>query len=162
MTARPLSLLLAATVLVALGAAAHAAGSYPPRVAAEHELRRLRSESGAPAADIAARAEAEVAGGRIQRAAELYAQARQAAPRNGFVDRRQCELLLSLGRWEEAVRACNQAMQDGASVPDLRAMVAVMMSGPGTPTVEDVLHATMSAESAVRLLPGLPWGHAAL
>jgi tetratricopeptide (TPR) repeat protein len=133
----------------------------PPPAALPADLLRLADQSQAAAA-LARQGEVAVAAGQLERAVELYRQAGAAAVRNGFTRRRQCELLLALGRRDDALVACRQAVQDGGAVPDLRAEVRALMAGAGPPPVDQVIDALIMAEGAQHLAPGQPWGYAAL
>jgi hypothetical protein len=144
------------------GCRSTAVPSEPLPVPPAHaEVERLHDRSPAAAA-LARRAEAALAAGRLEQAADLYGQVRQAEPRMGFPHRRHCELLTRLGRQEAALAACKLAMQWGAGVPDLRAMVGAIVAAPRPLTVEEVADSHLLATGARRLLPGQPYGYAAL
>ncbi len=130
----------------------------PPVPAAE--LERLDRTSPVARAH-AQRAEEALAAGRVEQAETLYAQAVAAAPRAPLPHRRRCELLTRLGRRDQALKACSEAMQWGGSVYDLRATVAAIVSAPRQLTVDEVVDAQMLAEGARRLMPGQPQAYAA-
>lgn len=137
------------------------AENWPLAPAPPVDVDRLRA--GNPqAADLANQAEAAMAGGRLGDALALYEQAAWLAPRSGLPDRRRCEILTALGRRDSAIDACNLATNYGGSVRDLRATVGAIMSGERPPTSDQVVNAFSMASGAQRLLPGQPYGYAAL
>jgi hypothetical protein len=124
------------------------------------ELQRLEGQNAA-VVGFAQKAEAAIAAGQLDRAADLYAQARQGNPRHGLPHRRHCEVLTRLGRREPALAACKLALQWGAGVADLRAAVGAIVSADRPLTLDEVADATILATGARRLLPGQPHGYAA-
>ena len=132
----------------------------PPPAAAAMEIRRLADEN-PTAGDLAARAEAALASGQVERAVELYREAAAAAPRSGWSTAGSASCS-RLGQRDPALAACRLAVQRGASVPDLRAMVGAIVSAPRLLTVDEVAEARVLASGARRSLPGEPHGYAAL
>ena len=97
----------------------------------------------------------------VERAAELFTQAFAEAPQSELAGRRKCQALTELGRHEEAVRACTDALNEGQSGLTIRAMVGALMSGPNPPTPSEVGFATAYARRLRRLMPQDPWPAAA-
>ena len=137
------------------------AESWPLAPAPPVDVDRFRAAS-PQAGDLASQAEALVAAGRLSEALALYEQAAWLAPHSGFPDRRRCELLIALGQRDRAIEACNLATTYGGSVRDLRATVGAAMAGPGRASSDQVASTFSMATGAQRLLPGQPYGYAAL
>ena len=159
--ARCRSTVVASVFLVGFIDAGNALAEPYPIAAANPVEVKILAEENRPAWELATRAERVLEAGQLEKAADLYAQSRLAAPRSGFVPRRHCELLIALGRKEQAVEACGQALRHGGNVVDLRVNVAALTSGPGLPTVDEIINAIIMADGAQTQLPGKPWGYAA-
>lgn len=97
----------------------------------------------------------------LERAAALFRDASTGARASALAARRYCEALTALGRHDEAISACDEAMARGGKVPDLRAAVGALMSGPNAPTVSEAGRALYFARRATEILPEEPWGYAA-
>jgi len=112
----------ATAALVAFGATA-CRSSRPPSEplppAPAVEVERLNEQSPAAAA-LARKAEAALASGQLEQAAEIYAQAPQAAPQSGMPHRRHCELLTRLGRREPAWRPAPWRCRGARACPTWR------------------------------------------
>jgi hypothetical protein len=147
-----------ATLVLLAAVTARAAVLTPP--AASVEIDRLSAQNPSAGAMVR-RAEGALAAGDVAGAAELYRQARRLAPLSGFADRRHCQMLAELGQRDAAVAACRLALEHGATVLDLRAMVGALMSGPQAPSVADVMDASTMAAGAKRLRSGDVGGYAA-
>lgn len=106
-------------------------------------------------------AEAARRSGKLAEAEALLARARKHADRSPLLARTHCRVLTELGRRDQALEACQQALDTGGSPLDLRATVGALMSGDGSSVLDDLRRATQQAEAARRRMPKEPWGYAA-
>jgi tetratricopeptide (TPR) repeat protein len=99
--------------------------------------------------------------GNTEQALAQFREAGALAPQSALVARRECQALTFLGRRSEAGTACLRAIRSEGSAMDMRAMVAVLMSGNGPPTTSELAQAMRFARSARDTMPQEPWGYAA-
>jgi tetratricopeptide (TPR) repeat protein len=120
-------------------------------------------KSGRPhAAELLQAAESQEVAGNSAKAAELFVQASQEAPTSALPARSACQALTELGRAEEGLPLCRQAMKLRGSALDERATVAALMRRKTPPNTNEVVEAATLARSATHLMPSAPWGYAAL
>lgn len=81
------------------------------------------------------------AAGRFEKAEALFRQATMEKPDSAILWRRECEALTSLGRRNEAVAACERAVQNHRTNVDLRSLVHAYVGGPTPPANVDVARA---------------------
>jgi tetratricopeptide (TPR) repeat protein len=87
------------------------------------------------------RGEALAASGSLEAAHQTFAQGLKEEPAFGLLQRRDCEALTTLGRREQAVYACGQAMVGKRSNVNARALVRALVAGPRRPSVADLSQA---------------------
>ncbi|HKY39213.1 MAG TPA: tetratricopeptide repeat protein [Polyangiaceae bacterium] len=105
------------------------------------------------------RGEALLRAGEMQKAAHLFGELAKRSPEGGLASRRYCQALIHLGRRDEAVVACKEAVGRTPHSPSLRATSAALMMTPPTPM--DLNLAVRYAEQAKHRQPEEPWGYAA-
>jgi hypothetical protein len=88
--------------------------------------------------------------GDLSRAEGLFRASRQGVPQFGLAARRHCQVLSELGRRDEAIAACSEAVTLNSTGRDLRAAVGALMSGTTTPTTEDFASAATIAGGIIK------------
>src|SRR5688572_11696594 len=124
---------------------------------ADIDITRVRHPR---AVELLEHGERDLAAGRVSEAAELFKQARTEAPRSALAARRHCQALVELGRREDALAACTNALANGGTTFDGRALVAALMTGDTPPTTEELTMAGRLVQTAKERMPHQPWGYA--
>jgi tetratricopeptide (TPR) repeat protein len=129
---------VASAVLALRADAAAAAVTRDHGDAQEVDLMR-RSDT--PVVELLEKGEALAAAGSIEEAHQVFTQGLRAEPAFSLLARRDCEALTTLGRREEAVYVCGQAMVSKRSNVNTRALVRALVAGPRRATVGDLSQA---------------------
>jgi tetratricopeptide (TPR) repeat protein len=103
----------------------------------EREVTRMRASS-PHAVELLEKGEALAIAGRLEEADAAFREGRRECSWSALLRRRDCEALSALGRREEAIGACEQAMADARTTTSSRALLRAMVGGPTAPTVHDV------------------------
>ncbi len=120
-----------AAFALAIGTPA-AARDLTRTAADQYEVDALRKRSPA-AADLLGRGEALALAGAFEEADRLFKQAEAAVPEGSLLWRRDCEMLTLLGQREDAIKACNVALQNERSGPNFRTLIRALVTGPQPP-----------------------------
>jgi tetratricopeptide (TPR) repeat protein len=137
---RATAIALGATLAFAaamLAAPAARAAMLPRDGGDERDVRTMQVKN-PHALELLNQGEARAAAGAIQEAEEIFKQAHTEYVDGAVLWRRDCEMLIELGRRAEAVRACATAMQALRSENNVRAMVSAFVDGPTPPTTAQV------------------------
>jgi tetratricopeptide (TPR) repeat protein len=130
----------AALVAVAALSIAGAAQALTRSAWDEQEVGSLRAD--APRAyALFEQGEALAADGKVAEAEPLFRQATLEGHNVSITWRRYCEALTALGRKQEAVQACQTAVQNDRSPGNYRAWVRAYVDGPTLPSTADVAQA---------------------
>ncbi len=140
------------------GGARPALARYPVDQA---EIARLKPQY-PHVVDLVERGEALAVAGDMTQALAMFKQAFDEYAYSGLVKRRQCEALTVLGRREEAVKACRDAMQYSPIPLNFRATVRALLAGTDPPSARDLAQAMQLGGIERRQRPDEPWGYAAL
>jgi tetratricopeptide (TPR) repeat protein len=152
---------LAVSVGIATSAAAQTASEEAPQrhTVDSRDLEMLTQQSG-PARQLFDQGEAELAKGDLKAAEAAFAEVRRLAPTLGLPARRHMQVLTELGRKDEALAACKEAITYGRSPIDARACVGAMMSGSSPVALNEMADAVRFMQWAQKL-QNQPFGDAA-
>jgi tetratricopeptide (TPR) repeat protein len=90
------------------------------------------------AVELLEHGEALGASGHLTQADALFVQGLSEDKDSSILQRRHCEALTAMGKRQEAVTSCYQALQESRSNPNLRATVRAIVSGPNPPLWPDI------------------------
>lgn len=163
---------LAVLAVLALGAPARASAAQRVPAAGEapafarYPIDQAELDGLAPrhphVVELVTRGETLAIAGDMARALVMFEQAAGEYPYSELLSRRRCEALTALGRREEAVAACREAMQRAPVPPNVRATVQALLSGAAALSADDLAQALQLAGIERRQRPDEPWGYAAL
>ncbi|HYQ18281.1 MAG TPA: hypothetical protein VEQ58_21045, partial [Polyangiaceae bacterium] len=126
----------------------------------EQDLQLMTTAS-PDAAKLFAEGEERLAAGDLKQAEAAFSRVRELAPTSGLAARRHAQVLTELGRKDDAIVACRQAITNSRTGIDGRACVATLMLGSAPPTVDEVAEALRLVAWAKRM-PNQPFADAAL
>jgi hypothetical protein len=133
--------------LGAMGALASSnTAAAPPRNPDEKEIQEMRAKS-PHAVELLERGDALAAAGSAQEAEALFRQARTEFPNASILWRKDCEMLIALGKRDEAVSACASALGQAHWGANFRGLVSAFLDGPGPTTFADLARAVRATAS---------------
>jgi tetratricopeptide (TPR) repeat protein len=134
MTCRTSKALTAALVVLPTAALA----APPARVwPEEHELQLMEAKS-PHAFELMKQGDAKAAAGSFEEAEALFRQAHDEYADAAILSRRDCEMLIELGRRRDAVLVCSTALGQLHTGTNFRALVSAYIDGPTPPTPGDL------------------------
>jgi tetratricopeptide (TPR) repeat protein len=138
---RYLVILFAAAIATAILSAAGSASALVRSVGDQEVVDRMRSRS-PNAVKLLEEGEALAVAGSLTEALARFQQGLAADPMSsGLFERRQCEVLSSLGRPKEAQDMCFRALQDLRTSDTLASVARSLISGPDGPTPIETMRA---------------------
>lgn len=151
MTTRGRGLTAAASVAAVLTVTlpAHALDRSPLDAEEVAALRAQHPKAG----DLLEAGEARALAGAFAQADALFKQGETEAPDGSILWRRDCQMLVALGRRDEALHACSVATETRRSATNLRATLSALVSGPEPPRNLD-LFAALTLEEGRRRSAG--------
>ncbi len=108
------------------------------------------------AADLLEKGEALGFTGDMEAAYALFRQTQAELPHAALPRRRECEALVVLGRRNDAIDACSQALAGRHTNPNIRALVRAFVDGPTAPTVAQINLALSITSTENHNSPGAP------
>jgi tetratricopeptide (TPR) repeat protein len=108
------------------------------------------------AAALLEKGEALGATGDVQAAYTLFRQTEAELPHASLPRRRECEALVVLGRRNEAIDACSQALAGRHTHPNIRALIRAFVDGPTPPTIAQISLALSITSTENHNSPGAP------
>ncbi len=145
----PTAAALAATLAASPASAAVSRDAWD-----EREVNQMRTSS-PYAVELLEKGEALAIGGKLEEADAVFRQGRAECPWSPLLRRRDCEALTALGRREEAMKACSDAMVDARTGANSRAVLRSMIEGPSAPTLHDVALGLILTSIEKRMSPGI-------
>jgi tetratricopeptide (TPR) repeat protein len=125
-----------------------------PRYPGDAQEVDIMRQASPRAAESLERGEELARGGQLAEALGLFQQAEKEQPSSSLLRRRECEALTSLGRYDEAVKACLDARVNRPNNVNTRALARALIGRPGPPSVESLLQALLLLTLQQRSDPG--------
>jgi tetratricopeptide (TPR) repeat protein len=130
-----LALLVAAAVVVVAGPA----GAWPERDAPDAAYLAKMRANNPDAAALFEKGEALAHAGQLDAALQAFRQGRaEDLADGGFFLRRECQVLTSLGKHDDAKMACWNAIQQWRTPSAIASAVRALVTGPTAPSFDDV------------------------